>query len=172
MSTCLDPLFLSPASLYSSKADSGSVCLPFSSRADASLRTALRTFRQKKRQYRKFLEATPHFGAFVSQMKEDNERVANSLSKMEQALAGGGGGFGPSPSLEGGWTRGGSGVGGGGVKGSFQGGGGGRRGGIEMQALSGKEFENLVMEIAQLKKTNEQLASIVEQHTAKQEAAA
>ena len=48
--------------------------------------------------------------------------------------------------------------------------GGGRGGGGNLQGLSGKEFENLMHEVAQLKKTNEQLAAIVEKHTQQRDA--
>eukprot|EP00960_Hanusia_phi_P074095 768153-Hanusia_phi.AAC.2 len=48
---------------------------------------ALRQFKNRKKAYRKFLESTPHFGAFVENMKEGTEQVNKTLQKIEKAVS-------------------------------------------------------------------------------------
>jgi hypothetical protein len=93
--------------------------------------------------------------------------VCVHASSIPQAIATGGfAAAGGQNISEGGWTGGGFGRRGSGGMAM----GGGRGGGGNLQGLSGKEFESLVHEVAQLKKTNEQLAAIVEKHTQQRDA--
>ena len=106
---------------------------------------ALRALRHTRRAYHKFLEATPHFGIFVQQMREDQGRVTATLSKRETRVAAGGGGGERVASPPGGSGRGGGG------------------GAAAVAAAAAGTLEELSAQVRQLQATNDQLAALVAQ---------
>ena len=107
---------------------------------------ALRNFKAKKKAYRKFLEATPHFGAFVESMKQDTENVRQTLSQIAGKAVSG---------IDLGKLD----------KGSplfALGGGGG--GGVALggNPVPSKLFEELMAELAQIRKANVHLKTMIE----------
>jgi hypothetical protein len=116
--------------------------------------SALRDFKNKRKSYRKFLEATPHFGAFVETIKDENTEIKDTLAKIELSVAqrlptqdapmgvmGVLDAFG-SPNKNGKGARGGNGGNG--------------------KPMPTNAFEQLMLEVANLRKANEQLQKAVE----------
>ncbi|EKX34444.1 hypothetical protein GUITHDRAFT_119369 [Guillardia theta CCMP2712] len=106
--------------------------------------TALRQFKNRKKAYRKFLESTPHFGAFVENMKEGTEQVNKTLQKIEKAVS--------IPNLNLGRV-------GGAPSEAAKGNAGGN---VGANPMSNKAFEELLHEIVQLRQANKQILEKVE----------
>ena len=110
---------------------------------------ALRNFKLKKKAYRKFLDSTPHFSAFVENMRQDTEMVRQTLSKIEGKVVSG---------LDLGKldTR--------GAAGLAALAGGGASSGVAMggNPVPSKVFGDVMLELAQLRKANVQLKAMIE----------
>lgn len=115
--------------------------------------SALRDFKNKRKSFRKFLEATPHFGAFVETIKDENTEIKDTLAKIELSVAqrlptqdapmGMMAGFAAANSKSG--KMGARGAGGGSGK-----------------PMASNAFEQLMLEVANLRKANEQLQKAVD----------
>ena len=114
---------------------------------------ALRTFKNKKKAYRKFLEATPHFGAFVESMRQDTQMVQQQLTQIQNKAVSGidlsalGNTAKAKPSGIAGLQRGGASAGGPAMGGN---------------PVPSKVFEELMIELAQVRKANMQLKGIID----------
>jgi hypothetical protein len=110
---------------------------------------ALRNFKLKKKAYRKFLDSTPHFSAFVENMRQDTEMVRETLSKIEGKVVSG---------LDLGKldTRGAAGLA------ALAGGGAGSGVAMGGNPVPSKVFGDVMLELAQLRKANVQLKAMIE----------